>query len=167
MDLPVNPPLSPMLAKSAKGVPDPAKFEDGLLYEPKWDGFRCIIFRDGDEVILGSRNDKPLTRYFPEMLDPIRAMLPDRCVVDGELVVATDRGLDFDVLGQRIHPAESRINRLAVETPASFVAFDLIALGDDDLRDTPFGERRRLLEGIFGDVTPPLHLTPVTTDRDL
>ena len=165
MDTPVTPPFAPMLSKAAERIPD-APVGD-ILFEPKWDGFRCIVFRDGDEVILGSRNDKPLTRYFPEMLDPIRSMLPDRCVVDGELVVATDKGLDFDVLGQRIHPAESRINRLAAETPASFVAFDLIALGDDDLRETPFGERRRLLEGIFADVVPPLHLTPITPDRDL
>ena len=165
MDTPVTPPFAPMLSKAAEKLPEASTGD--ILFEPKWDGFRCIVFRDGDEVILGSRNDKPLTRYFPEMLDPIRSMLPDRCVVDGELVVATHRGLDFDALGQRIHPAESRINRLAAETPAAFVAFDLIALGDDDLRDTPFGDRRQRLEEIFVDVTPPLHLTPITADRDL
>src|SRR5690606_28758682 len=128
MDLPVLPPVRPMLAKSTPSLPR----EPGLSYEPKWDGFRCIVFRDGDEVVLGSRNDRPLTRYFPELLDPLRDRLPDRCVVDGEVVVVTERGLDFDALGQRIHPAESRVNLLASTTPASFVAFDLIALGDDD-----------------------------------
>src|SRR6476659_5804048 len=119
MDLPVNPPLSPMLAKSAKGVPDPAKFEDGLLYEPKWDGFRCIVFRDGDEVELGSRNERPLTRYFPEMVEAVRAQLPERCVVDGEIVIVTGDGerLDFELLLQRIHPAESRVRMLAREYP--------------------------------------------------
>src|SRR6478609_8988197 len=121
MDLPVNPPLSPMLAKSAKGVPDPAKFEDGLLYEPKWDGFRCIVFRDGDEVELGSRNERPLTRYFPELLDPLRAALPDKCVLDGEIVIAGAGGLDFDSLQLRMHPAESRVKKLAAEIPAAFV----------------------------------------------
>src|SRR6188768_3021959 len=112
MDLPVNPPLSPMLAKSAKGIPDPAKYEDGLLFEPKWDGFRCIIFRDGDEVELGSRNERPLTRYFPEVVDALRQQLPPRIVVDGEIVVPGATGLDFDALQQRIHPAESRVRML-------------------------------------------------------
>ncbi|MFN8050018.1 MAG: ATP-dependent DNA ligase [Acidimicrobiales bacterium] len=170
MDTPVTPPFAPMLSKAAERIPDNSSSTEGapdILFEPKWDGFRCIVFRDGSEVILGSRNDKPLTRYFPELLDPLREMLPERCVVDGEVVVATERGLDFDVLGQRIHPAESRINRLAAETPASFVAFDLIALGDDDLRPTPFAERRRLLEEMLADARPPLHLTPITRDRDL
>ena len=163
MDLPVTPPFSPMLSKAAAGLPD-----GDMVFEPKWDGFRCIVFRDGDEVVLGSRNDKPLTRYFPEMLEPLRRALPDKCVVDGELVVATvANGLDFDVLGNRIHPAESRINKLSVETPASFVAFDLITLGDRDLRSTPFGERRELLEQILADTRPPVHLTPITSDREL
>ena len=120
------PPLAPMLAKAAAELPEA---EPGAWwFEPKWDGFRCLVFRDGDEVVLGSRNDKPLTRYFPELLDPLRASLPDRCVVDGEVVVAGPEGLDFDALQQRIHPAESRVNRLAAETPASFVGFDLVAL---------------------------------------
>ena len=161
MDLPVEPPLRPMLAKATLELP-----EGDVLFEPKWDGFRCIVFRDGDEVVLGSRNDKPLTRYFPELLDPLRAQLPDRCVVDGEVVVATDRGLDFDALGQRIHPADSRVQRLAAETPASFVAFDLIALGDEDLREQSFATRRAALEGIASGWTSPLHLTPCTRDRE-
>jgi len=157
------PPLLPMLAKSAPDLPDAP--DGAFWFEPKWDGFRCLVFRDGDEVILGSRNDKPLTRYFPELIDPLRAALPDRCVVDGEIVVAGPDGLDFDALQQRIHPAESRVNRLAAETPASFVAFDLVALGDDSLLETPLAERRRLLEGAVGDAAPPVHLTPGTFDR--
>lgn len=161
MDLPVLPPFRPMLAKATDHLPD----GDDLVFEPKWDGFRCIVFRDGDEIELGSRNDKPLTRYFPELLDPLREALPPRCVLDGEVVVATGGRLEFDLLGQRIHPAASRINRLAAETPASFVAFDLLALDDLDARDVPFGERRRLLERVLADARPPVHLTPATTDR--
>lgn len=152
-----------MLAKAVAGIPD----RDDLLFEPKWDGFRCIVFRSGDEVELGSRNERPLTRYFPEMLEPIRAQLPDRCVIDGELIVATDNHLDFDALQQRIHPAESRVNMLAETTPARFIGFDLLAVGDDDLRATPFQERRRLLTQVMANVTPPLHLTPATTDPAL
>ena len=125
MDLPVNPPLKPMLAKSTTKLPT----DGSCIFEPKWDGFRCIIFRDGDEVVLGSRNEKPLTRYFPELIQPIRDALPERCAVDGELVMVTEAGLNFDMLGQRIHPAQSRIDMLAETTPATFVAFDLIALG--------------------------------------
>src|SRR5436190_23413712 len=117
MDLPVNPPVSPMLAKLARAMPS----GDGYVYEPKWDGFRCIAFRDGDEVELGSRNDRPLTRYFPELLGLLREALPPRCVVDGEIVVVTEHGLDFDTLQNRLHPAESRVRKLARETPASFV----------------------------------------------
>src|SRR5260370_553252 len=115
-----------MLAKPADEVPD----GDGWLYEPKWDGFRCIVFRDGDEVLLASRNERPFNRYFPELLDPIRAQFPERCVVDGEIVVPIPggTGLDFDALQQRIHPAESRVRRLAAETPSAFIAFDLLAL---------------------------------------
>ena len=157
------PPVSPMLAKLVKDLP-PA---GGMLYEPKWDGFRCIVFRDGDEVVLGSRNERPLTRYFPELLDPLRAQLPDRCVLDGEIVIATGSRLDFDALLQRIHPAESRVNMLARETPASFVAFDLLALGDDDARPWPQRERRVHLESALSKVTPPVHLTPCTDDRDV
>ena len=127
------PPLSPMLAKAATALPEA---EAGTWwFEPKWDGFRCIVFRDGDEVELGSRNDRPLTRYFPELIGPLQASLPERCVLDGEVVVAGPDGLAFDALQQRIHPAESRITRLAAETPAAFVGFDLLALGDHSLMD--------------------------------
>ena len=159
------PPLAPMLAKASPELPEA---EPGAWwFEPKWDGFRCLVFRDGDEVVLGSRNDKPLTRYFPELLDPLRASLPDRCVVDGEVVVAGPEGLDFDALQQRIHPAESRVNRLAAETPASFVGFDLVALGDRSLLDAPLSERRRLLEEALASPAPSIHLTPGTFDRQL
>jgi ATP-dependent DNA ligase len=163
MDLPVMPPVKPMLARAVYEVPrDP-----GLLYEPKWDGFRCIAYRDGDEVELGSRNERPMTRYFPELPPALREALPERCVVDGEIVVVTERGLDFDVLQNRLHPAASRVNKLAGETPASFVAFDLLALGDQDLTGAPFSERRAALESVLGDVrTPQIHLTPVTDDAD-
>ncbi|MEX2293952.1 MAG: ATP-dependent DNA ligase [Acidimicrobiales bacterium] len=160
MDLPVMPPVKPMLAKAIHAVPH----DPGLLFEPKWDGFRCIVFRDGDELELGSRNDRPLTRYFPELVELLLAALPERCVVDGEIVVVTDDGLAFDTLQQRLHPAESRVRRLAAETPASFVAFDLLALGDRDLTGEPFNERRRLLEGELGDRPGRVHLTPVTDD---
>jgi ATP-dependent DNA ligase len=162
MDLPVNPPVRPMLAKAVDGVPE----RDDLAFEPKWDGFRCIVFRDGDEVILGSRNDKPLTRYFPEMLEPIRASTPPRCVLDGELIVAVDNRLEFDQLQQRIHPAESRVTMLAEATPASFIAFDALAVGDEDLRGLPFRERRARLEELLTGARPPVHLTRITTDRD-
>jgi ATP-dependent DNA ligase len=161
VDLPVMPPVKPMLAKLSRELP-PA---GGVVYEPKWDGFRGIVFRDGDEVEIGSRKEKPLTRYFPELLDPIRAQLPERCVVDGEIVIATPGGLDFEALQLRIHPAESRIKMLAREVPASFVAFDLLALGDDDLRGRPFSERRALLEQALAGATSPIHLTPATDDR--
>jgi ATP-dependent DNA ligase len=158
MKLPVMPPVAPMLAKSVKDVP-----EGDYLYEPKWDGFRCIVFRDGDEVELGSRNERPLTRYFPEVVEAVKAALPERCVVDGEVVVATDDHLDFDALLQRIHPAKSRVDLLARETPASFVAFDLLALGDDDLTGRPMAQRRALLEQ---SVTPTdrVHVTQATDD---
>jgi ATP-dependent DNA ligase len=162
MQLPVMPPVRPMLAKAVHEVPR----APGLRYEPKWDGFRCIVFRDGDEVELGSRNDKPLTRYFPELVEPLRRALPERCVVDGEIVVVTEAGLDFDVLQQRIHPAASRITMLSETVPASFVAFDLLALGDRDLTAEPFDERRRLLESA---VAPggQVHLTPLTDDAEV
>ncbi len=156
------PPVKPMLAKAVHEVPR----QPGLLYEPKWDGFRCIVFRDGDELELGSRNDRPLTRYFPELVELLGAALPDRCVVDGEIVVVTGTGLDFDTLQQRLHPAESRVRKLAEETPASFVAFDLLALDDRDLRAAPFRERRRLLEGVIDGALARVHLTPMTDDAD-
>jgi ATP-dependent DNA ligase len=157
------PPVKPMLAKAVHEVPR----ADGLTYEPKWDGFRCIAFRDGEELELGSRNDRPLTRYFPELVDLLRGALPDRCVVDGEIVVVTEDGLDFDALQQRLHPAASRVQRLAQETPASFVAFDLLALGDRDLTGEPFHERRRLLEGALTGDRDRVHLTPITNDPDV
>lgn len=160
-NLPFQPPVQPMLAKAVVGIPD----RDDLAFEPKWDGFRCVVFRDGNEVHLGSRNTKPLTRYFPELLDPIRDQMPDRVVFDCEIIVAVDNRLEFDQLQQRIHPAESRVTMLAEETPADIVAFDLLALDDRDLRQVPFGERRGLLEEVFADVQAPLHLTPLTTDH--
>ncbi|HUQ39184.1 MAG TPA: ATP-dependent DNA ligase [Acidimicrobiales bacterium] len=161
MRLPVMPPVRPMLCKSARALPD----APGTLFEPKWDGFRCIVFRDGDEVELGSRNERPLTRYFPDVVDAVRGNLPERCVVDGEIVVAGEHGLDFDVLQLRLHPAESRVRKLAVEHPASFVAFDLLALGEDDLRDRPFAERRARLVEAMAASGPPVHVTPATEDR--
>lgn len=161
MVLPVNPPLKPMLAKAVQGLPD----RDDLIFEPKWDGFRCIVFRDGDEVILGSRNERPLTRYFPEILEPIRRSTPERCVLDGELIVAVDNHLAFESLQQRIHPAASRVNMLAEKTPAAFIAFDAIAIGDEDLRERPFSERRARLEEILVGVEPPIYLTKTTTDH--
>jgi ATP-dependent DNA ligase len=170
MDLPVMPPVQPMLAKSVKGIPDPAKFEGGLSFEPKWDGFRAIVFRDGDEVEITSRNTKPLTRYFPEVVAAIKEQLPERCVLDGELFVALGPRLEFETLQERIHPAASRINLLAEQTPASFVAFDALALGDDDLTGNPFGERRARLEAALSDLpaldelTGRVHLTRTTTD---
>src|SRR5450755_2777034 len=154
MDLPVMPPVRPMLAKAQQAVPDQANRDPhdeasgpAWLYEPKWDGFRCIVFRDGDEVVLGSRNEKPLTRYFPEVVAAVLEHLPARCVVDGEIVIARGAELDFDALLNRIHPADSRVRKLAAETPAGFVAFDMLALGDEDVTGRPFGERRALLEG--------------------
>ncbi len=134
----------------------------GLFYEPKWDGFRCIVFRDGDDVELGSRNEKPLTRYFPELVDALRRELPARCVLDGEIVIAGPGGLEFDALSQRIHPAEKRIRLLAESTPASFVAFDLLAEGDRSYMDVPYAQRRAALEKALRKARPPVHLTPVT-----
>ena len=158
MQLPVNPPVSPMLAKSVSDIPP------GASYEPKWDGFRSVCFRDGDDVVLGSRNEKPLTRYFPELVSAALAELPARCVIDGEIVIATGVGLDFDALQQRIHPADSRVRMLAEKTPASFVAFDLLALGDDDYTGRPFSERRAALVQALADAGPSFHVTPATTD---
>ncbi|MCA0146899.1 ATP-dependent DNA ligase [Blastococcus sp. LR1] len=159
MDLPVQPPVKPMLAKAATKVP-----VGDFLYEPKWDGFRCIVFRDGDEVELGSRNERPLTRYFPEVVAAVKEQLPERCVVDGEIIVPRGDRLHFEALLQRIHPAESRINLLAEQTPASFVAFDLLALGDESLLEAPFSERRSRLETALAGVHAPLYLTGATRD---
>src|SRR6185437_8234992 len=145
MALPVQPPFEPMLAKLTRDMPSAAD----LSFEPKWDGFRCIVFRDGDDLDLQSRNKKPLLRYFPELREPLLKQLPDRVVLDGELVVANERGLDFDALQLRQHPAASRVNKLAIEIPASYVAFDLLSLDDESLLDTPFADRRAQLEKVF------------------
>jgi ATP-dependent DNA ligase len=164
VSLPLEPPIAPMLAKLADVIPE----GEGWLYEPKWDGFRCIVFRDGDEITLASRNERPFTRYFPELLAPLLTALPQRCVVDGEIVVpaADDRGLDFDALLQRIHPAESRVRRLAAETPASFVAFDLLAEGDESLLDAPLTSRHeRLVAALALDPALPVYLCPSTSDH--
>ena len=161
MTLPVLPPVSPMLSRLVRELPPAGE----VIYEPKWDGFRAIVFRDGDAVELGSRNERPLTRYFPELVEPLRASLPQRCVVDGEVVIAGPNGLDFDALLNRIHPAASRIRKLAEETPASFVAFDLLGIDDEDLRGRPFEERRRRLEQALAQARPPVHLTPASRDR--
>src|SRR4051794_29072769 len=158
MELPVMPPVSPMLAKSVPSIPPDA------VYEPKWDGFRSICFRDGDAVELGSRNEKPMTRYFPELVAAAIAELPERCVVDGEIVVPGPRGLDFEALQQRIHPADSRVRMLAAKTPASFIAFDVLALGDDDLTLRPFTERRAALVDALARSGPSIHVTPATMD---
>jgi ATP-dependent DNA ligase len=161
MHLPIDPPLEPMLAKPSDSLPD----GDGWLYEPKWDGFRAIVFRDGDEVLIQSRDLKPLDRYFPELAAPLRASLPERCVIDGEVVIARDGELDFEALLLRIHPAASRVKMLAEETPASFVGWDLLAHGDDDLRATAQSDRRARLEEVLAGIEPPVRLTPATRDR--
>ncbi|MDN5894429.1 MAG: ATP-dependent DNA ligase [Nocardioides sp.] len=168
MDLPVMPPVKPMLAKPVKGIPDPDK-HGGLSFEPKWDGFRCLMFKDGDEVELASRNTKSLTRYFPEIVAAAREQFPERCVLDGELFVAVappgqQSRLEFEVLQERIHPAASRIEKLSEETPAGFVAFDLLALGDTSYVDRPLSERRAGLEGALGGLAGPCYLTRTTTD---
>jgi ATP-dependent DNA ligase len=157
----LEPPIEPMLAKLATELPE----GDGWLFEPKWDGFRAIVFRDGDRVYLQSRDLKPLDRYFPELAAPLRASLPERCVVDGEIVIATEHGLDFDALQLRLHPAASRVAKLAAETPSSFVAFDLLAEGGRDLRSRPQAERRRLLEEALARASGSVHLTPCSRDR--
>src|SRR5687767_8176678 len=162
MNLAVNPPVLPMLAKRVSELPN----GEGWIFEPKWDGFRVLVFRDGDEVFLQSRDEKPLNRYFPELIDPVKAQLPERCVLDGEVVIASDGALDFSGLQQRIHPAASRVAMLANAMPASIVFFDLLAEGERDLRETPFQARRQELEAILKDLSPPLHLTPATTDRE-
>jgi ATP-dependent DNA ligase len=148
-----------MLAKAADELPE----GEGWIYEPKWDGFRCVVFRDGDEVELGSRNERPLTRYFPEVVAAVCSHLPARCVIDGEILIPGAMGLDFDALLQRIHPADSRVQKLAAETPASFVAFDLLAIGDRDLTELPLSERRAMLESV-ATTRPPIFVTPVSTD---
>jgi ATP-dependent DNA ligase len=157
----IPPPVDPMLAKLADGLPD----GDDWLFEPKWDGFRTLVFRDGEDVHLQSREGRPMNRYFPELVAPLRESLPERCVVDGEVVIARGKALDFEALLLRIHPAASRVSLLAEETPSSFVAFDLLAVGDRDLRGTPFRERRALLERALSRPSAQVHVTPATRDR--
>jgi len=157
----IDPPVEPMLAKLTTGLPP----GEGWLFEPKWDGFRAIVFREGDRVYLQSRDLRPLDRYFPELRTALLANLPARAVVDGEIVIAGDHGLEFEALQLRLHPAASRVAKLAAETPSAFVAFDLLAEGGRDLRDRPQSERRRLLEEALRGAQPPVHLTPCTRDR--
>ncbi len=161
MNLPVNPPILPMLAKRVDDVPTAGDW----IFEPKWDGFRVLIFRDGEEILIQSRDEKPLNRYFPDMLDPLRAQLPKRYVLDGELVIAREGRLDFDALQLRIHPAASRVKLLAGQMPASVIFFDLLCVGDLDLRGEPFAIRRTELESVLAGATPPIHITPATRDR--
>jgi ATP-dependent DNA ligase len=162
MDLPVSPPLAPMLAKAVKELP-----RGDLLYEPKWDGFRAIVYRDGDEVKIDGRNGKPLDRYFPELVEAFRRELPERCVLDGEIVVRNGQVLDFEALQQRIHPAASRIKLLAEQTPAAYVTFDLPAIGDESLMETTFGERRARLTEALAQAKAPVHVTPATDSYDV
>ncbi|MFC9651953.1 ATP-dependent DNA ligase [Streptomyces sp. NPDC056937] len=161
MDLPVMPPVKPMLAKSVARIPP------GMQYEAKWDGFRAIVHRDGDEVVIGSRTGKPLTRYFPELVTALRAELPGRCVVDGEIVIVHEDRLDFDRLTERIHPAKSRVDLLAERTPASFVIFDVLALGDTSLLAIAQARRREALEAAFAALHPPVYLAPATSDIEV
>jgi ATP-dependent DNA ligase len=168
MALPITPPIEPMLAKAVDGLPE----DPGMTYEPKWDGFRCIIFRDGDEVELGSRTEKPMNRYFPDVVAQVLEQFPQRCVIDCELVVIRrEEGklprLDFELLGQRIHPAASRVKMLAETTPADIIAFDILALGDENLMKQPYQRRRELLFKTLKGVRPPIHLTPITTDAEV
>ena len=158
------PPVAPMLARAVKQIP-----HGDLSYEPKWDGFRSVVFRDGAEVEIGSRNERPMTRYFPEMVAAILANLPDRCVIDGEIVIPDQAGrrLDFDALLQRVHPAQSRVRLLAEQTPASFIAFDLLALGGTDYTGRPFSERRQALEQALAAAGAPVHITPATREHEL
>jgi ATP-dependent DNA ligase len=159
----VNPPVLPMLAKRVGELPSGA----GWIFEPKWDGFRALIFRDGDEILIQSRDEKSLNRYFPELIDPLRAQLPARCVLDGEVVVANQSGLDFEALQLRIHPAASRVKLLSQQIPASIVFFDLLCEGDRDLRGEPFQKRRRELERLLASATPPIHLTPASHELNV
>lgn len=158
----MEPPVEPMLAKLAEELP-----VGDYLYEPKWDGFRAIVFRGKDDVYLQSRDSRPLDRYFPDLHDVLLERLPKNCVVDGEIVIVSAHGLDFDALQLRLHPAASRVEKLARESPASFVAFDVLAVGQRNLMDAPQTARRAALEKLIGNVQPPVHLTPVTTDRAL
>jgi ATP-dependent DNA ligase len=161
VQLPVNPPLLPMLAKRVDALPA----GDDWLFEPKWDGFRVLVFRDGDELFIQSRDQKPLDRYFPELAEPLLSQLPRRCVLDGELVIAGAHGLDFEALQLRLHPAASRVKLLATQIPASIVFWDVVCVDDRDLRATPFRDRRALVESLLARAEPPVHLTPATRDR--
>ena len=161
MKLPVMPPVLPMLAKRVDALPE----GEGWLFEPKWDGFRALVFRDGAELVLQSRDEKPLGRYFPELVEALLAQLPERCVLDGEVVIATPSGLDFEALQTRLHPAATRVKLLSEQTPSSMVFWDVLCEGDRDVRSLPFQERRALLEKLLAGVKPPLHVTPVTADR--
>ena len=163
MDLVVQPPVLPMLAKRVDTIPEAGEW----VFEPKWDGFRTLVFRDGDEILLQSRDEKSLNRYFPEMIEPLRAQLPRRCVLDGELVIARAGRLDFDALQLRIHPAASRVKLLAQQTPASIVLFDLLCEGEHDLRGAPFARRRARLELLLGGSDAPIHMTPATHEREV
>lgn len=163
MDLPVNPPVLPMLAKRVSELPE----GDEWIYEPKWDGFRTLVFKDGDEIYLQSRDEKPLNRYFPELLPALAKQLPKRCVLDGEMVIAQGGTLDFESLQLRLHPAESRVKKLAAEIPASLVFFDVLAEDNHDLRNKPFEKRREVLERILKNAEPPIHCTPATTDGNV
>ncbi len=161
MPFPIPSPVLPMLAKRVDAIPS----EGDWLFEPKWDGFRALIFRDGEDLLIQSRDSKPLDRYFPELRAPLLAQLPQRCVLDGEIVIAGPAGLDFDALTLRLHPAASRVKLLAAQTPASIVFFDLLAVNEEELCSKPFSERRRRLEQVLAGAKPPIHLTPVTGDR--
>ncbi len=152
-----------MLAKRVDTIPE----GDTWIFEPKWDGFRALIFRDGDEILIQSRDLKPLNRYFPELVEPLLSQLPPRCVLDGEIVIADRDGLDFETLQLRLHPAASRVKLLSKQIPASIVFFDLLCEGDRDLRDEPFRLRREKLEELLSSATPPIHLTPATNERDV
>jgi ATP-dependent DNA ligase len=163
MDLPVNPPVLPMLAKRVAALPT----GDGWIFEPKWDGFRALIFRDGDDVFIQSRDEKPLARYYPELIDPLKAQLPDKAVLDGEIVIVRGGAVDFEALQLRLHPAASRVKMLAKEIPASIVFFDILAAGNRDLTAAPFAERRAVLEKTLAKAKPPLHVTPATRDIDV
>ncbi|MEO7092529.1 MAG: ATP-dependent DNA ligase, partial [Polyangiales bacterium] len=163
MQLPVMPPLLPMLAKRIDKLPP----GEGFVFEPKWDGFRTLVFRDGEEIFIQSRDEKPLNRYFPDLEAPLRAMLPERCVLDGEIVLVGPDGLDFEGLQLRLHPAASRVKMLAAQRPVSIVFWDVLCVGDEDLRALPFHERRARLEALLASVKPPVHVTPATADRAL
>jgi len=163
MQLAVNPPILPMLSKRIEELPTGGMW----IFEPKWDGFRALVFRDGDEILIQSRDEKSLNRYFPELLEALRAQLPARCVLDGEIVIATKDGLDFEALQLRIHPAASRVKLLSQESPASIVFFDLLCEGDRDLRGVAFQNRRKQLETVLSSAAPPIHLTPATHESSL